>query len=242
MVMNKSLILLLAVTVFLTACAPSISGTVINDTPDPDDPCATLLCGPNEVCQEGACECQEGFKLCDEVCIAEDACCTAADCEDNQVCEENKCTFSCDKTICSANKICDESLERCICPENYIFCDSQDKCIPDDHCCNRFDCGIDEKCLPTVTSSDLCFEDDQSKACKLVDTKQNKTIILHGRKFVVGVLNFFYLESLDVSIDNQTFTLAPGIPTAYDNTTKIFTQKMREQGGRCLDFDFENQN
>jgi len=121
--MGEKIVLLIALSLILAACSPTISGTVINQT-EPEV-CQDVVCGPNEECQEDVCSCQEGFKLCGESCIAEDACCTNDECEESEVCTENKCTFSCDKTACSANKVCDAESERCICPENYLFCKSK---------------------------------------------------------------------------------------------------------------------
>lgn len=236
--MKKLLFIILIFAAVLTACTTVLSGTPVE--PAPSDPCEA--CSNLQECVEESCVCKQGFKICNAVCIAETACCGDEDCGESERCTNNQCTFSCDLTVCSANKVCDESLERCVCAEGYDFCDSQDKCIPEDHCCNRFDCGIDERCLPTITSTELCVTSGVLKMCKVIDERIGKEITLKDKVYDVEVSNFFYLQRIDLIVNNQSYVLSPGKSIILDGDTTLVAQKMREKGGRCLDFDFKVDN
>ena len=53
--------------------------------------CGGLSCPANAECIDDACQCASGFKECDEACIADDQCCTDADCPEGACLENRTC-------------------------------------------------------------------------------------------------------------------------------------------------------
>lgn len=230
---------LVCILLFVVSCTNQIEGQKVDEVEQPLDPCVDITCGADEFCSDGACSCKPDFKDCNGVCISESSCCSDSDCSDEEVCSDGSCEFSCSKLTCTSNKICDSDKERCLCPDGYTFCEEQDKCIPEDHCCDRFTCGVDERCLPTITSTEVCISDDSGKACKILDEDRPKTISWGGKSFDVKILNFFYLQNVVLTINDKNLTLEPGKQQSLDDF-KVVAQEMREKGGRCLDFDYQS--
>ncbi|MCH8302259.1 MAG: hypothetical protein IH912_05870, partial [Proteobacteria bacterium] len=151
---------------------------------------------------------------------------------------ENTCTFDCTKLTCRTNQVCDSKLERCVCPQSYRFCDNQAKCIPEDHCCSRFDCGIDEKCIKTVNSAELCLEGD-GRACKLFDTTRDKVLNLNNKEFRIKLENFEYTNKVSVLVNENKYELISDSGTNLGDGFILKIKKIRETGGSCIDFDLD---
>ena len=110
------------------------------------DPCHPISCPENTVCQEGVCECVEGYirfdagAQCSENCVV-------MGCDDNDLCTTDSCNASGDcshtGTICNAppNPYCYEATGSCdptngLCGYNTVngACDDGDLCTLDDQC------------------------------------------------------------------------------------------------------------
>ena len=231
--------LLFILTLILSACSSGISGTEFVEI---EDACADVQCPQFSTCLEGTCSCFDGYKECNGACIKDSACCGDEDCGDDEVCEKNICKFSCDKVTCSDNKLCDQEIERCVCPKGYLYCESQKKCIPEDHCCDRFDCRVDERCLPTITSTEICLFENQNRFCKIIDERHPKSINTETQQFNITTQNFFYLKHVDLLVNNQSLRLEPGKSFTMNSDVDIAAYKMREKGGSCLDFDLSTES
>lgn len=93
---------------------------VISDTtpPIPIDPCQPSPCGPNTVCNNGYCSCEEGYHG-DPNLGCRPECIYNTDCPLDKGCQRNKCINPCINT-CGVNAICDviNHIPMCTCPKS----------------------------------------------------------------------------------------------------------------------------
>lgn len=219
----------------LSGCSSELRGQDLDEIVI-DDPCAEIVCGAQEVCSEGICGCDEGYKECNNQCIPEDGCCLDSACGVGETCEQNVCTFSCDNLQCESNKICSDDLQKCVCKAGYTWCELQNACIPEDHCCTKFDCGRDEKCVSTQIRAEICLEKGNDRHCNLLNDIEPKKFLVDGKKFEILLSDNFYAEFATLMINNDNFTMADTERKQVENAI-VWLKELKEVGGNCKIFD-----
>jgi hypothetical protein len=138
--------------------------------PEPEDPCADVLCDEGEHCVQGDC-----------VERAEPECIDDADCRPDEVCEDGACMRApaecVDDADCQPHQVCEdgacvtgpECVEDMDCAPN-LACVEQRCTLPQPECELDADCGPDERCVDTVCTWDVECRDDadcaQDEACR----------------------------------------------------------------------------
>ena len=84
------------------------------------------------LCAGGGCACFNGFRSCQGRCIADDQCCTAADCGQGGSCQNGTC-------------LCTGGFKRC-----------GNRCIPQANCCDNSDCTGGKTCLQSGACALVC--------------------------------------------------------------------------------------
>ncbi len=84
------------------------------------------------LCKSGGCACFNGFTSCQGRCIAEDQCCSAADCGQGGSCQDGTC-------------VCAGGFKRC-----------GNRCIPQAACCDNSDCTGGKTCLGSRVCAIAC--------------------------------------------------------------------------------------
>ena len=94
-----------------------------------DDPCQTVNCGPNAVCNQGTCQCLNGFegKPADpNIGCQLQGCNNDFSCNDNEICfsfgnGQRRCQDACNIVQCGPNAICVAQKHRssCLCKDGY---------------------------------------------------------------------------------------------------------------------------
>lgn len=120
------------------SCPNGFSGTSCEVN---NDDCSPNPCGSGADCIDGIdnfeCVCPSGSKLCNEACIADTACCEAADCASNEVCDASNA---------------------CVCAADHKECDGE--CIADDACCEDADCPATASCQSSSCVCDPGYSGD----------------------------------------------------------------------------------
>ena len=220
----------------LSSCSSELRGQQVQIEVDENDPCFEVQCGQYELCSGGNCICQTGFKECNDQCIAEAACCADNECGIGETCVANTCTFSCENIQCESNKICSDQYEGCFCKDGYKWCNLQNKCIPDDHCCTKFDCGRDEKCVNTAIRSEVCVEKGDDKHCRILNDLEPKEYIVGGTKFEIFLEDYFYTDSVELKI-NEDLVNMTNRKRIQSKGAIVWLKDLREVGGMCKLFD-----
>jgi hypothetical protein len=156
-------------------CKPDCDGKVCGP-----DGCGNT-CGPcpeNSTCNGGgtACVCDDGFKPCGSICIADNRCCfsnTPDTCGDNRKCcggecvANDVCCVSNAPVTCSVEqcKVCDPAGTACVtkCTDPTTpDCDGKGNCI-----CNATSCGPNKKCCDgiCVPATDCCPSCKSDETC-----------------------------------------------------------------------------
>ncbi len=233
----KLKLILLASLFLIVACTKTpiteekITGeTVIEEK----NPCADIVCNENQECVDGNCVCEEDFRLCKGDCISEQQCCTDEECSKIEICEVNKCVFSCEKVLCLHNQVCEEDLKKCVCAPNTRLCNYQKKCLKYDRCCDSFDCEGSKKCTLTTFSVNICFEEDKQRICKYVGENSFIYFDLYGNRYKFSLDKIYANNEIKYSIDDkplQKIKLGDRIklaPRLY-----LYLQEIKEIGGIC---------
>lgn len=195
--------------------------------------CGNLTCRSNQACVKGACQCLSGTKSCAGACIPKSSCCSEKDCQATESCVNNTCQFSCSRVICPTNQVCDESQKRCTCPSGYRFCQVQDKCIPQDHCCDKFDCGRGETCIATVHSARVCLLLTHP-ACKYLGDKTSKVLKLeNNQSFDVTAAEFIYGGKVKIQVDDTSLVMSNNDREVLPSGVTVAVDDVRELGGGC---------
>lgn len=221
----------------LSGCQSEIRGQQLGDGIVIDDPCLDVTCGATEVCEEGACVCGKGYKDCNGQCIPESGCCGDDQCELGESCVNNVCEFKCENVQCESNKICNESKQGCFCKAGYTWCKLQNTCIPDDHCCTKFDCGRDEKCVNTAIRVNFCIEGGKDRNCKLLNDLDSKDFVVSGKEFEVFMEDHFYTIYAQFLINGGTYTLQEKDRQNIGQDTILWLKDLDYVGGGCKLFD-----
>ncbi len=243
--MNKSLIALLALFLIIASCTTTtLKGTPVGEVQSPEqealqptDACAAVLCAPGFQCQEGKCLCPAGKKECSGKCINNNQCCSQSECAQGELCQSNTCTFDCSTLKCQEGMTCSTKEKRCVCPQDYKWCEYQSQCVPQDHCCSRFDCKSNERCVDTITSAEICIS-KEGTACKIFNTVGFKDLTIPSGTFRVNITRIVFDDSIDLEINGEKLTLGADQSKPLGDIS-VGIKKFRELGGECRDFDRE---
>lgn len=197
-------------------------------------PCLGLSCGGDEHCVDGACVCDSAFKRCslDSVCIPVSGCCSDNDCSEGESCVNNQCRFSCSNLQTVSNKVCDPAIKGLTCLAGHEWCAEQEKCIPEDHCCNKFDCGRDKRCIQTSWAIELCLE-DTAKNCRLIDEGQEKLLKTESTETLVKLMGVFYNQRVDLLVNGKKVDMRRNSRYAISPDAMLFLAGIRDHGGSC---------
>lgn len=222
--------------VVLAGCGSELRGQQLNET-IAQDSCFGIVCGENEICIEGSCGCAEDYKTCNNQCIPENSCCSDDECGIGESCVNNACTFSCENVQCESNKICSEKRQGCFCKEGYKWCELQNSCIPEDHCCTRFECDRDQRCIDTAIRAEVCLEKDNDMNCKILNDLDAKEFLVGGIAFEILLSDNFYTEMATILINEQSHNMTPGLRKLIESGAIVWLRNFDEVGGSCKVFD-----
>ncbi len=236
--------LLLTVLVLLAACEPALHTIPTSEHQSPveeelvvelQDVCEDVTCPTGQVCQEGACGCPTGKKLCDEKCITSSACCTDDDCDSG----------SCEKSVCVTPEECRFNEEwkdgECACAEDHIYCREQDKCIGRNDCCVHSQCDRFQRCVPTNLRASFCIKIDEKKQCKIIsDLNRTELFEVKDYDFRINATEWWHDGSVTFSVNNESVHLDANATQKYSNETldvnvTLFHEGIEITGGFCKD-------
>ncbi len=229
-------IALITLLLFISACSTStLEGKKLSETELKEIyPCLNVVCSENSYCVDGACVCNANFKLCNEnsECIPKTACCSNSDCSEGESCINGQCKFSCSNLEAVSNKICDPAVKGLTCLAGHKWCAEQKKCIPEDHCCSKFDCGRDKRCVPTFWAIELCLE-DTAKNCRLINEGEEKLLKTGSTETLVKLTSVFYDQKIGLLVDGKKVDMKRSGRYAIAPDTMLFLARIKDHGGSC---------
>ncbi len=229
--------LVLGILVFLSGCAqneitstPVVESKAVEEINLAEDLfCENVVCGKNEECTKGVCECKADFKSCGEVCITETDCCMDNDCEEGKICENTKCITP----VCDYNEYFDGEDGKCVCEEGTKFCDEQKKCIPEKSCCMLLSCGRDFRCARTTFSPRICLNTGYKGLCKVIPEKTGTLFTIDGADFNIEVEEILQRGSLKLKINEKSVELSEGEEMQITRGVKLYPEEILTFGGVC---------
>lgn len=222
-------------TVFLIACAstpfntvPTANFSFSNETETEGEvnPCALILCSAGKVCSNGACVCPE--KTCNGECVSKDTCCTNADCGEGKACSDGACV---EKPLC---KLGEDFVDgKCGCDENHFYCGAQARCIPRGKCCEHTECPRFERCVPYLSKTRLCVQEEDKKICKLFPENGRDELFVFNQTILrVNTADFFADKSVQFNISGELLTLKTNVSSERSNVT-FYQEGVETLGGYC---------
>ncbi|MBI5065732.1 hypothetical protein HZA97_05845 [Candidatus Woesearchaeota archaeon] len=162
--------------------------------------CESVVCGENQACSEGVCSCKPDFRSCEDKCLPITSCCSSSDCNNREVCVDNKCE---QVKLCDFGQKWNEDKKACECAINNIWCPSQQSCIPSSNCCGVRDCNsgdglIDKLCIDSTPQLYVCIiTDEEGSHCTYVQEGKRSSFKLTAENF--GDINLLNVAENGVS-------------------------------------------
>lgn len=221
--------LLIGILLVLAACSEPSLRALPTENPEtvnaePGNLCDDVTCPNNQFCQNGECTCLDNQKLCNGECIQQDSCCSEADCDTGH-CIDGAC-IDCPYGMSFQDG-------QCRCANDKKWCPEQNKCIDRDDCCIHQLCNAFERCVPTIWRTQLCFEQENKKTCRLLtDTGFDEVVAINGTEYRVKPANWWQDGSISFRINNQTVRVAENQRLEHDNII-LYHESIEEFGGYC---------
>ena len=235
MTARTAIAVLCALLFLIAACAPQNvlrAQPLNNSVPPGPDLCATVTCGADMRCTDGACVCADGLKKCGDSCISQSKCCSNSECGQDRFCQNGACV---QQPVCKFNEQWDPDRKECACAEGAKFCNEQSKCIPYKSCCWHSDCGSrgDFRCAMTTYSADVCLQSD-TKKCRLVHEGTKQDFVLSDQQFyTVRLQQIIEGGKFIVRVGNETTKSLAVNETAQAANISVFVDQLEVFGGYC---------
>lgn len=239
--MRQIIISLLVILLLITACSKgTITARPIADIKTADielevnvtdsaDSCAAVVCDSDKSCVNGECVCKNGFKECNEDCIAENSCCNDDDCEEG-ICEEGVCV----NKVCKYNQRYDSDAKDCVCAEGTYYCAAQKKCIPKKNCCMHTVCKTYQRCVPTQFITSICLVKEK-KVCKSVIEFRVEPFFFGADRYNVEIKDILNDGVLVLAVNEEELELELNKEKTFMNMT-IYMENLEVLGGYCKEY------
>ena len=217
-----------------------VNETETNVTKEPVDPCETVTCGENELCVDGNCFCNTGFKECGELCIPSDDCCLDEDCGDRKYCKDGECF---QMEFCGILETWDSVNQSCVCSAQGKLCGEKGFCIPKDHCCDIPECnptgGRDRRCTPTRLQVELCAKLPGGTHCQNTEKDKRAAFNIMEDVYHIYVTKIYEDEGIDAIVQKvkENATIEHLLPKtnvtvgAFDII--VSNEELVISGGKC---------
>lgn len=221
----------LIILLILAACEPYTQTTPTQSLGEPaqeitTNPCATIQCSNDKICQNGQCTCPTNKKQCGDTCIQENECCTNTDCQ-NGSCQDGECVTE----TCAYGEIFKNG--ECKCAPDKTYCSEQKKCISRNSCCIHTQCPTFHRCVQTSYSTSLCITIGPKKFCRTIaDNGRVEIFNVLNESFRIAAENWNNDETVEAVINDEEF-IVTNKTTNYGTNATIFHEGINTIGGYC---------